>query len=188
VSQLNAAGKDAAVLFLHYTLAPAAAYPRQLTQGVELLRHTLQHLGKEPSDVVIAGDSAGGNLALGVLSHLSHPHPSIAPVELSGPLRAAVLIAPWCTFEMSADSFRRNAYKDCIGPSSLGPWARAFMGGAAPDNYNQPLRAPASWWEQLKVEEVLIIAGADEVLVDYVNQLAGKIEVSSVFCIVKGWW
>lgn len=54
------------------------------------------------------------------------------------------------------------------------------MGGAAPDNYNQPLRAPASWWEGLKVEEVLIIAGADEVLVDYVKELAGKIEVSSV--------
>ena len=80
---------------------------------------------------------------------------------------------------MSADSFRRNALKDCIGPDSVGPWARAFMGAAPPDNYNQPLRAPASWWEGLKVEEVLIIAGADEVLVDYVKELARKIEVSS---------
>lgn len=90
-----------------------------------------------------------------------------------------MLIAPWCTFEMSADSFRRNALKDCIGPSCVGPWSRAFIGGAAADNYNQPLRAPASWWEGLKVEEVLVIAGADEVLVDYVKELAGQIEVSS---------
>lgn len=165
------------MLFLSYTLAPAASYPRQLTQGVELLRHTLQHLGKSPSEIVLAGDSAGGNLALGVLSHLSHPHPSIAPIGLAEPLRAAVLIAPWCSFETTADSFRRNAYKDCIGPSSLGPWSRAFMGGAAPDNYNQPLRAPAGWWEGLKVAEVLIVAGADEVLVDYVKELAAKMEV-----------
>lgn len=51
------------------------------------------------------------------------------------------------------------------------------MGGAAPDNYNQPLRAPAGWWEGLKVAEVLIVAGADEVLVDYVKELAAKMEV-----------
>lgn len=187
VTQLTATGKDVAVLFLSYTLAPTASYPRQLTQGVELLRHVLQHLGKQPSDIVIGGDSAGGNLALGVLSHLSHPHPSIAPVELSAPLRAAVLIAPWVSFEMTADSFRRNAYKDCIGPESLGPWSRAFMGGAEPDNYNQPLRAPASWWEGSKVGEVLIVAGADEVLIDQVKELAGKIEVGSVLPLLD-WW
>ncbi len=178
VEQLNAGGKDVACLFLSYTLAPAAHYPTQLTQGVELLRYTLQNLGKRPSEIVIGGDSAGANLALGVLSHMSHPHPSIPPLEISEPVRAAILIAPWCTFETTADSFRRNAYKDCIGESSLAPWSSAFMGGAPPDNYNQPLRAPAEWWKDVKAEEILIIAGADELLVDYVKELASKIEVS----------
>ena len=149
---------------------------------MELLRYTLQHLGKKPSEIILGGDSAGGNLALGVLSHLSHPHPSITPIELTEPLRAAVLIAPWCSFDSTADSFRRNAYKDCIDASSLIPWSRAFMGQAPPDNYNQPLRAPADWWKDSKAEEVLIIAGADEVLVDYIKELASKIEVCLACC------
>ncbi len=182
IDQLNAAGGDVAVLFLSYTLAPKASYPHQLSQGVELLRYTLQNLGRKPSDLVLCGDSAGGNLALGVLSHLSHPHPSIPPLELSEPLRAAILIAPWVSFDTTAESFRRNQYKDCIGPASLIPWSKAFMGRAPADNYNQPIKAPVDWWKDLKVEEVLILAGAEEVLVDYVKEVARKIEVSLGSC------
>ena len=60
------------------------------------------------------------------------------------------------------------------------------MDGAAPDNYNQPLRAPADWWKGLQVQEVLVIAGADEVLVDYVKELGRKIEVSSALRLLVG--
>ncbi|KAI9874226.1 MAG: hypothetical protein M1830_010047, partial [Pleopsidium flavum] len=176
VDQLNAAGADVAVLFLSYTLAPKASYPHQLSQGVELLRYTLRDLGKKPSDVLLCGDSAGGNLALGVLSHLTHPHQSIPPLELSEPLRAAILIAPWASFDTTAESFRRNQYKDCLGPAALNPWSRAFMSRAQTDNYNQPLNAPASWWKDLKVDAVLILAGADEVLVDDIKEVARRIE------------
>lgn len=178
LDQLNGSGGDVAVLFLAYTLAPKASYPRQLVQGVELLRYVTHGLGKKPSNLIISGDSAGANLTLGVLSHLSHPHPSIAPLELSEPLRAALLIAPWVSFDNTADSFRRNQYKDCIDSRSLKPWSTAFLAGAPADNYNQPLRAPAEWWKDLKVEEVLIIACADEVLVDPIKEVAEKIEVS----------
>lgn len=56
------------------------------------------------------------------------------------------------------------------------------MGRAPADNYNQPIKAPVDWWKDLKVEEVLILAGAEEVLVDYVKEVARKIEVSLGSC------
>lgn len=59
VENVKAAGKDLAVLFLAYTLAPHACYPRQLQQGVEMLRYTLDELDRNPSNIMIGGDSAG---------------------------------------------------------------------------------------------------------------------------------
>ncbi|KAI9812883.1 MAG: hypothetical protein M1827_004401 [Pycnora praestabilis] len=173
---LSDLGSDVAILILSYTLAPERQYPRQLEQGVETLRYVIETMGKAPSNVVLAGDSAGGNLALAVLSHVSHKHPSIQPISLSEPLRAAILISPWCTFADSADAIKRNANKDCTSYPALRKWSDAFMGSAPSDYYNQPHTAPGSWWEGLKVSEVLILAGADELLVDDIKALAGRIE------------
>ena len=80
-----------AVIMLSYTLTPEARCPRQLQQGVELLLYLTTTLGKDPSDIVLAGDFAGGNLALAVLSHISHPHEAVPVVELSRPLRGVLL-------------------------------------------------------------------------------------------------
>jgi len=50
------------------------------------------------------------------------------------------------------------------------------MGRAPPDFYNQPAMAPREWWKDLKVDEVLIVAGKDEVLVDDIEVLAQRIQ------------
>lgn len=58
------------------------------------------------------------------------------------------------------------------------------MDGADTDNYNQPFRAPDSWWIDLNgaVRDVLITAGTDEVLVDDIRAFALKIEVRTSLC------
>jgi acetyl esterase/lipase len=84
-------GKSLSFAFLQYDLAPKTKYPSQMSQCVELLRYTLNTLAKEPSKVMLAGDSAGGNLVMGVISHLLHPHPDIDPIELTSPLKAAIV-------------------------------------------------------------------------------------------------
>lgn len=48
-----------AVLLPTYDLAPQVSYPRQLTQGVEIVRHLITELGRKPENIVLAGDSAG---------------------------------------------------------------------------------------------------------------------------------
>lgn len=52
-------GKSLSFAFIQYDLAPEAKYPSQMSQCVELLRYTLNTLAKEPSKVMLAGDSAG---------------------------------------------------------------------------------------------------------------------------------
>ena len=61
-TDLKAAGKNVAFLFLEYTLVPYATYPVQIREGVEALDYVLNDLERSSSDVLLAGDSAGGNM------------------------------------------------------------------------------------------------------------------------------
>ena len=131
--------------------------------------------------MILVGDSAGGNLILGLLSHLLHPHPSLEPLVLPKPLLGAAVISPWGDFNTSAPSYTSNQYKDSVNAAVLQKWSDYFMGSAKADEYNQPFRAASSWWENLsgKVQNMLITAGSDEVLVDDIMAFAEKIKVGS---------
>ncbi len=45
----------------------------------------------------------------------------------------------------------------------------------ASDYYNEAITAPPEWWRDLKVEEVLVLAGGEEVLIDGIREFAGKL-------------
>lgn len=176
---LNAQGSDTAVLFLAYSLAPEAKYPTQLTQGVECLRYLLQNTNRIPSDISLGGDSAGGNLAIGILSHLAHPHPEIPALHLPTKLHAAMLLSPWVSFNTYTRAYETNAEKDCFDGRPLKRWSSAFLGSDSPfagDFYSEPVLAPASWWEGTAsvIEEVLIWAGGDEILLDGIEEFARR--------------
>jgi len=185
VSVLQSKGKNVSCLFLSYDLAPSRVYPRQLQQGAMLLNHVLHTLHISPSNVVLTGDSAGGNLALGLLSHISHPHPGLHGVEVpkvevgDEKLKGIVLISPWVSFDLDSEAWKRNEYKDCLCRGAAEQWSSAFLNHPQPlapvsDYYNQAVTAPESWWEGAAVESVLIVAGKEEVLVDGITEFAGK--------------
>jgi acetyl esterase/lipase len=93
-------------------------------------------------------------------------------------LRALVLTSPWVSFSTAAPAFTRNVTKDLITIYTGRKWSVAFMGSEPPheenaDAYNQPIMAPAEWWTGLPVEEVLIVAGKDEILVDDIEAFVG---------------
>ncbi|KAF2734486.1 alpha/beta-hydrolase [Polyplosphaeria fusca] len=176
---LVAQGSDTAVLFLAYDLAPEHPYPTQLRQGVEVLRYLIENEGRDPSNITLGGDSAGGNMTLSVLSHLSHPHPEIPPLNLSSKLHAALLISPWCSFNTHTPSFDTNAEKDMFDGRPLNRWSGAFLASSSPfagDFYSEPVLAPASWWETTAdvVGEVLVWGGANEVLIDGIDEFAKR--------------
>lgn len=177
MDDLNAAGKDIAILVLSYTLMPHAVYPTQIGQGVEILRYVLNETPRKPSNVIIGGDSAGGNMTAAVLSHLSHPHKSIQPLELSEPLRGAFMIAPWVSFSADFPSITSNQYRDSVTNVTINQWSDMYLNGKPSDNYTEALLAPEEWWKGVMAQEVLILAGSDEILRDSIKEFAKKFEV-----------
>ena len=172
-----------AVLMLAYTLVPHATYPGQLREAVECLRHIVTESKKKPQSVSIGGDSAGANLAIGVLSHLLHPHPEIEPLNLDGKLGSAILLAPWASFRTDWQSNTYNAYKDIVSIGAGDKWSQAFLGGRKRDGYNEPLAAEEGWWKGLDgvVRDIMIAAGSDEILVDCIRELSKRFNVSGNF-------
>ncbi|RHZ55345.1 hypothetical protein CDV55_102347 [Aspergillus turcosus] len=173
-------GKQFAVFVPSYTLAPHAQYPSQLQEGLETLRYLIEIEGKSASNIVLGGDSAGGNLVLAILSHLSHPHPDIAgDLTLKTNLGGAVMICPWVTFDQTWTSVERNKKKDSVAliPSSIS--AKHFLGDKPPDNYNEPLRAPLEWWFEVKACQLLLISGDDDIMVDSHRAFATNLSMAN---------
>ncbi|KAM5456179.1 hypothetical protein MaudCBS49596_001200 [Microsporum audouinii] len=178
LKQLNAAGKDAAFFFLSYTLSPEGVYPTQLRQAVGALRYIVEETRRDPQNVFLGGDSAGGNLTLGVLSHLSHPHKDIQPLKISAPLGGAFTMSPWVSMADNVPSYTRNAKRDYLSLECGRSWAQAFIGNAETDNYNHAIQAPPEWWKDIKTKSLLVYVGSDDVIVDSITQFVEKIKVS----------
>ncbi|GMG28537.1 unnamed protein product [Aspergillus oryzae] len=159
-----------------FHLTPHAVYPTQLRQAVEALRYILTETNRDPANVIVGGDSAGGNLAVAVLLHLSHPHPEIEPLSDIAPLAGLFAFAPWVSFVHEGASMQENQYKDMIGPEILNRWSHMYLAGKESDAWSEPNRAPTEWWRDAKVKEVLILAGRDEILFDSINAFVKKFQ------------
>lgn len=125
---------------------------------------------------------AGANLVLGILSHISHPHPRIPPLHISVPFKGILLLTPWVSFASSVSlSGEMCKNSDIIRPEIASKWSKAFLGAQKRDEYNEPLTAKASWCEGLKAEEILLVASADECLTEDVVRMGEILKVSHFF-------
>jgi hypothetical protein len=98
---------------------------------------------------------------------------------MSSKLHAAVLISPWCSFNIHTKAFKTNAEKDMFDGRTLHRWSSAFLGSDSPfagDFYNEPVLAPASWWENTAdtIDEVLFWGGGNEILIDGIEETAKR--------------
>lgn len=177
MKQLASKNISTSFFFLEYTLVPCATYPTQLIQSIEAVNYLLSS-GYAPSQIILSGDSAGANLSLGILSHTIHPHPECPPLQLSEPFKAAVLISPWTQFKPDQASTIRNQCKDFLSPASSEGWGLAYLAGRRSDAYTEAFYAPLSWWEGVKVCDVIVTAGADEILLDSIKEWTAKFQVS----------
>ena len=70
-------------------------------------------------------------------------------------------------------------------------WSANFLGGKKRDEYNEPINAEQGWWESgggvegaegkgLRglVEEMLVVGGGDEILLDSIRVMMVRLEVS----------
>lgn len=172
---------DVSAVLLAYDLAPEHPYPAQLKQAVELMHHLVVTEGRNPADLVVGGDSAGGNLTLSLLSHIAHAHPEVPPLTLPHKLSGALLISPWASLTQThTPAFIANAERDMFDARTLSRWSAAFLGSTSPfagNFFNEPVLAQPEWWAPVSdiVDDVLIWAGDNEILKDGILALARKI-------------
>ena len=149
------------VLILAYTLALEAVYPTQLREAAVMLAHLIQETGRSPSDIFIAGDSASGNLALSLLSHLLHPQRDVLTFKLNCPLGDVLLLSQWVSFRTDYTSFNTNTTLDMLTSLALPKWGVMFLnkanasnpeadpGTISGDAWTEACLNPASWWNRM---------------------------------------
>lgn len=93
------------VLCFDYRLAPEHPYPAALQDAIKAWNY-LMLLGYGAGDVIVTGDSAGGNLALALVSRLKEEG-RILPGGL-------VLMSPWTDLTSSGESFEAKASVDPV--------------------------------------------------------------------------
>ena len=93
------------VLAFDYRLAPENPYPAPLQDAMKAWNY-LMLLGYGARDVIIAGDSAGGNLALALTMKLKEEK-RLLP-------RGLVLMSPWTDLTCSGQSFLKRAAMDPV--------------------------------------------------------------------------
>ena len=154
-SRLARAAK-ARVLVVDYRLAPEHPFPAALDDAVGTYAALLQS-GHEPSRVVLAGDSAGGGLAVAALVQ-------IRDSGLALPAGAACL-SPWV--DLQRDGGAASPFED-LAPEQLEEWSQLYLAGA---DAGDPLASPV--YAALEgLPPTLIHVGGSETLRDDAVRLA----------------
>ena len=158
-----------------YRLAPENRFPAAVDDAVAVYRALLE-AGPAPQRIVIAGESAGGGLALSLM---------LALRARGVPLPAsAAIFSPWTDLAATGESIRTNS-KRCamFHGADVGPTARYYLGDTDPrDPLASPLYADLSGLPPL-----LIHVGADEVLRDDSTRLAERARAAGVLVELKIW-
>ncbi|CAG8477600.1 4349_t:CDS:2 [Paraglomus occultum] len=161
------------VFAINYRLAPEYPFPYGLHDAVHAFLYLTDPCGLaiQPQNIVVAGDGAGGGLALALLQYLRDHH-----MPLPG---GAMLFSPWVDLTMSCESWDRNqSYDVLIKPND--------------DDLFHPVRLYLNPYEKRKslithpyvsplfgdlgnLPPILIQYGDAEVLHDEISLLANKI-------------
>ena len=94
---------ERAVLSVDYRVAPEDPYPAALEDAYEAYRWLLE-MGCKGKQIIIAGDSAGGGLAVALCLYLKDKGEPL-PKQL-------VLMSPWTDLAATGDSYETNFEKD----------------------------------------------------------------------------
>ena len=137
-----------------YRLAPEYPFPAALNDALNCYL-TLLEQGIAAKNIVIAGDSAGGGLALALAVQLRTQH---LPLP-----RALVLLSPWVDLTLQHASLQEKAHLDLmLSVAGLRHCAQAYLGTTAA---NHPLCSPL-YADLSNLPPILIQVGSDEILLD----------------------
>lgn len=179
-------GISVSIFALDYSLAPEHVFPTQLKETAAAYEYLINEEHVPPEKILIAGDSAGGHLALSFLVGLANEQSSSGNA-LPKP-RGLVLMSPWLSLHNELPSFKANAQKDVLSAPFLRRVARQFLGHDVATQ-DSPMRSrlnspylefltpePAIEWDTVLPSWVWVSAGTDEIFFDNVKTWVGMLE------------
>jgi len=163
------------VLGLNYRLAPEHPFPAAVDDAVVAYRWLLE-MGIAPERIAIAGDSAGGGLALATM---------IVTRDAGLPLPGAlVCLSPWVDLALAGPSMETKAGEDLIvNRAMLLGWAKLYLGD---HEARTPLASPL-YADLHGLPPLLIQVGASEVLLDDATRLAERASIAGVATTLEVW-
>lgn len=151
-----------------YRLAPEHPFPAALRDALAVYAALLEQ-GHAPSQIALAGDSAGGGLAVAT---------AVAIRDSGLPLPASlVLLSPWVDLSLAGASLQTHVERDClVHPQWLQACATAYRGARpANDPGCSPLFA-----DLRGLPPMLIQVGSEEVLLSDAERLADTATAAGV--------
>jgi acetyl esterase/lipase len=166
---------DARVFALEYRLAPEHPFPAALDDALVAYRALLA-ADIQPAHIVVAGDSAGGGLALALL---------LAARAAGDPLpAAAVLFSPWTDLAATGRSIIDNDAADALLFGSwVAPIARHYLGDTPATN---PLVSPV-YADLTGLPPLLIQVSDTEVLLDDSRRVIANATRAGVTATLQVW-
>lgn len=141
---------------LDYRLTPENPFPAQLEDALAAYRWLLES-GVNPQQLVVVGDSTGGNLALALL---------VALRDANQPMPAlAVCLSPWTDVSNSGDSLTENQPYDWLQKVAVEQWATWLCNGK---EASHPLLSPLNA-DLHGLPPIFIQAGEAEIFFDMIR-------------------
>ena len=158
----------ARVISVEYRLAPEHPYPAAIEDAVTAYRALLDY-GVASTEIVFAGESAGGGLVAATLVALKS-------TDLPLPA-AAYVISPWADLSLTGESLATKAAADpALTPAGLARRARDYLGAQDP---RQGAVSPV-FADLTGLPPLLIQVGGNEVLLDDSTRLATRAAADGV--------
>jgi acetyl esterase/lipase len=173
VSRLAVAAK-ATAWHIDYRLAPEHPYPAAIEDALKAYR-ALLHSGIAPADLIVGGESAGGNLAAALLLKLKDeklPQPA-----------GLYLLSPWLDMMTTAESYKKVGSRDpMISREGIVGVATAYLGNQPDNSLASPVRADVSG-----LPPMLIQVGSEEVLLSDSTTFANNAAMTGIDVTLRVW-
>lgn len=170
--------KTARLLF-DYRLAPEFPYPAAVEDALSAWNYILS-CGYDAKDIIVAGDSAGGNLALVLTLLLREQHAKLP--------KSLILFSPWTDMTSSGKSYH---VKELVDPVLTNAYIQkavsCYLSGTPTDSpYVSPLFADLSGFPPVYIQ-----AGTNEILLDDSRGLYKQLLTHNIYAkldLFEGMW